>query len=234
MGASGVDEDLDLRDFSGICRLFPLPGVVLFPHAIQPLHIFEPRYRQMTEDALASDRLIALVQVQPDADWTGDDEPAIEPIACLGRIIKHERLPDGRFNILLQGRARIRIVRELVVPTLYRQAEAEILAEVDPPQPVDPSEKADLIAVYREVARRADGLDPEFDAMLGSGPPLGIVTDLIAQSLGLPAALKQALLADRRADRRGKALLSILRQVAGRLDPDQTASRPFPPPFSVN
>ena len=216
-----MDEDFDLRDFSGICRLFPLPGVVLFPHAVQPLHIFEPRYRQMTEDALASDSLVALVQVKPDADWSSDEEPAIESIACLGRIIQHERLPDGRFNFLLQGRARIRIIRELVVPTLYRQAEAEILADVEPPSTPDPSELSALIAVYRDVAQRANGLDPEFDALLGGNPPLGLVTDLIAQSLGLPAALKQALLDDRRADRRAAGL--ALDPSAGR-----RATRPSP------
>ena len=234
MGCLCVDEDLDLRDFSGICRLFPLPGVVLFPHAVQPLHVFEPRYQQMTQDALDGDRLIAIVQVQPDADWSASDEPAIESVACLSRIIHHERLPDGRFNLLLQGRARIRISRELVVPTLYRQAEVEILADLQPSVPPDSSEKSNLIEIFRDVARRAGGLDPEFDALLASDPPLGVVADLIAQAIGLPAALKQALLADRRADRRGRALLAILRQVAGRSGRDSSSSRPFPPPFSDN
>ena len=60
-----MDDDFDLKDFTNVCRLFPLPGVVLFPHAVLPLHIFEPRYRQMTEDALATDRLIAIVQLRP-------------------------------------------------------------------------------------------------------------------------------------------------------------------------
>ncbi len=229
-----MDEDLDLRDFSGICRLFPLPGVVLFPHAVQPLHIFEPRYYQMTQDALDGDQLIVIVQVQPDADWSSSDEPAIESVACLGRIIHHERLPDGRFNLLLQGRARVRIVRELEVPTLYRQADVEILHEVPPSEPLDPSGSANLIDAFRDVAMLAGGLDPEFDAMLADGPPLNVVTDLIAQALGLPAALKQVLLADRRADRRGHALLTILRQVASNSSRSSGNTRPFPPPFSNN
>ena len=228
-----MDEDFDLRDFSGTCRLFPLPGVVMFPHAVLPLHVFEPRYRQMTEDALANDRLIAIVQVSPGADWQGSDEPAIEAIACLGKILKSERLPDGRFNFLLQGRKRIRIIRELNSTTLYRQAQVEILEDIEP---LLTTEKADLIAIYRDVISRiSTGIDAEFDAMLNRNPPLGVVTDLVAQSLGLPPGLKQALLEDCRTDRRAEGLLSILRQVSLRLDDtDRRDSHPFPPPFSVN
>ena len=224
-----MDQDLDIRDFSGLCRLFPLPGVVLFPHAVQPLHIFEPRYRQMTEDALAGDQLIAMVQVHSDADWSLDEDPAIEPVACLGRIIKHERLPDGRFNLLLQGCVRVRIVRELARATLYRQAEVELLPDL-PSKSLDPSDREELIQAFRAIACQVGGLDPEFDALLESRPPMGVVTDLIAQSLGLPASLKQALLGDPRPERRGKTLLSILRQVS----PGGGAARPFPPRFSDN
>lgn len=234
MGSCCVDEDLGLRDFSGICRLFPLPGVVLFPHAVQPLHIFEPRYLQMTQDALDTDRLIAIVQVKPNADWSVDQEPAIESVACLGRIIHHERLPDGRFNFLLQGRARVRIVRELEVPTLYRRAEVEILREVQSSEPPDSLESSALIDAFRDLAMRAGGLDTEFDAMLGSRLPLAVVTDLIAQALGLPAALKQSLLADRRPDYRCRTLLAILRQVGGLSGQEPSSWRPFPPPFSDN
>lgn len=228
-----MDEDIDFRDFSGVCRLFPLPGLVMFPHAVLPLHIFEPRYRQMTEDALSGDRMIAIVQVRPKADWNGPDEPAIESVACLGKILQCDRLPDGRFNFLLQGRKRVRILRELDRPTLYRQAEVEILEDLEP---LLTPEKPELIALYRGVLSRASAdIDQEFDAMLDRDPPLGVITDLVAQSLGLPASLKQSLLEDRRVERRAEHLINILRQVSRRLDEanqDQTSA--FPPPFSEN
>ena len=222
-----MHDDLDLRDFDGLCRLFPLPGVVLFPHAVLPLHIFEPRYRQMTQDALASDKLIAMVQVRPDADWSGQAEPAIEEFACLGKILNHERLPDGRFNFLLVGLKRIRLVREIPGGKLYRRAEAEI---VDDEGPYEPSEsaRADLIAGFRAVAGRSGPIDPDLDALIGSGLPLGPLTDIIAHSLGLPAPLKQAMLAEARVDRRAGGLIEILHQL---VDPPR---RPFPPPFSRN
>src|SRR6266496_3253962 len=112
----------DLSDFGGIARLFPLPNLVLFPHVMQPLHIFEPRYRQMTADALDSDRLIALALLQPGWEANYDGKPAIQGIACLGRIAAEQCLDDGRYNILLRGLSRVRIVEESPTGKLYRCA----------------------------------------------------------------------------------------------------------------
>src|SRR6188508_1840905 len=96
-----------LENFSGVARLFPLPNLVFFPQVMQPLHIFEPRYRQMTTDALAGDRLIALVLPKPgwEPDYAG--APDVHPVACLGKIVADQKMDDGRFNILLRGLSRI-------------------------------------------------------------------------------------------------------------------------------
>src|SRR3954465_13931138 len=102
-----------LTDYMGTARLFPLPNLVLFPQVMQPLHIFEPRYRQMTADALAGDRFLALALLKPGWEPTYSGNPDIYPIACLGRIIADQRLPDGRYNILVRGLSRIEVVREL-------------------------------------------------------------------------------------------------------------------------
>src|SRR6059058_955126 len=109
-----MSEDLSpLTDFAGSARLFPLPNLVFFPHVMQPLHIFEPRYRQMTADALAGDRFIALVLPTPGWEKDYAKAPALHSVGCLGRIIAEQRLDDGRFNILLRGLGRIRLVREI-------------------------------------------------------------------------------------------------------------------------
>src|SRR6476619_1113100 len=94
-------------------RLFPLPNLVFFPHVMQPLHIFEPRYRQMTTDALAGDRFIAMVLPLPgwEKDYAG--APALHPIGCIGKITADQVLDDGRFNLLLRGLARVKIVSEV-------------------------------------------------------------------------------------------------------------------------
>jgi hypothetical protein len=104
------DESAPLVNFSGTARLFPLPNLVLFPQVIQPLHIFEPRYRQMTVDALDEDRLIALALLQPGWEPDYGGAPPIFSTACLGKIVADQCLTDGRFNLLLrvspgQGRA---------------------------------------------------------------------------------------------------------------------------------
>src|SRR5262245_1553397 len=100
----------DLTNFCGTARLFPLPNLVLFPSVIQPLHIFEPRYRELLVDALADDRLMALALLKPGWEEEYDQRPSIFSVVCLGRIFKEERLTDGRFNLLLHGLSRARIL----------------------------------------------------------------------------------------------------------------------------
>src|SRR6187551_2039011 len=100
--------------------IFPLAGALLFPRSQLPLHIFEPRYRTMVRDALASDRLIAMIQPKDD-----EEPPALFDVGCLGRISACDELDDGRFNIVLEGLSRFRIAREADVATPYRQVDAD-------------------------------------------------------------------------------------------------------------
>jgi Lon protease-like protein len=232
-----MDDDHDLKDFGNVCRLFPLPGVVLLPHAVLPLHIFEPRYRQMTEDALAADRLIAIVQIRPPSEWPSPNEPSLEEFGCLGRIFKHERLADGRFNFLLLGRKRVRLTREIRSGKLYQMSEVEIVEDIAPTQP-DSASRAELVASFRRLFKGR--LDPDLDALFEGELPLGVLTDIIAQAMALPAVVKQTFLAEPRVDRRADGLLDLLRQLEQRpevTEPDtdtDTDTPTFPPPFSLN
>ncbi len=92
--------------------IFPLPNVVLFPSVFLPLHIFEPRYREMVADALDGDRLIGMVLLRD--GWQRDDDPnpPIFPIGCAGRITHVASLPEGRYNIVLRGIQRFRVEDE--------------------------------------------------------------------------------------------------------------------------
>src|SRR3954470_16208806 len=105
---------------SDLLPLFPLPNVVLFPNVFLPLHVFEPRYRQMTADALAGDRLIGMVLLRPGWEPQYEGNPPVHPVACLGRIVADQRLDDGRYNLLLKGVSRARIVEEIPTSKIYR------------------------------------------------------------------------------------------------------------------
>lgn len=133
-----------------VVPVFPLPGLVLLPGQKLPLHIFEPRYRAMVQDALDASGWIAVACLE-DAD---DEEPAaFSELATAGRIIAQQRLPDGRFNILVEGLRRVRL-GEIPVSTSYRAARATPLRELAD-DAVPAAEVAALIDVSSRITRVA-------------------------------------------------------------------------------
>lgn len=124
--------------------IFPLAGAILFPGLQLPLHIFEPRYRELVGSALARDRRIAMIQPHNMSEGA-----PLFAIGCVGRIDDVEALEDGRYNIVLEGEARFRLVREIPAPTAYRQIEAELLVE-----PEDEALSAVERAALEDEARR--------------------------------------------------------------------------------
>ncbi len=116
-------------NFNRPMPIFPLREVVLFPHAAIPLHIFEDRYREMVADALDASGQIAMAVFEGER-WTEEyhGRPPVRPAVCVGQILHHESLPDGRFNVILQGVCRARIEEEIPdedSATLYRTARLE-------------------------------------------------------------------------------------------------------------
>jgi Lon protease-like protein len=221
-----------LLNFCGHARLFPLPNLVFFPHVMQPLHIFEPRYREMTADALDDDKLIALVL--PRSGWEDDyaGKPTIHSIACLGQIIADQKLDDGRYNLLLRGVARVRIVEEVSSDKLYRSARVRILHDV-------PLEDAEGEAFHRhKLLDLAPRLFPqpgevkqEFRKLLMSTTPIAVLGDIVAFALPLAAAFKQELLEELDVGKRLRALTAHLEANA---PPATSDDRAFPPKFSAN
>lgn len=104
--------------------IFPLPGAVLFPGLQLPLHIFEPRYRSLVGDALVRDRRIAMIQPQRPVEGA-----PLYSVGCVGRIGEIEAMDDGRYNLILEGESRFRVIREMDVATAFRQVEAELLED---------------------------------------------------------------------------------------------------------
>ena len=108
--------------------LFPLPNVVLFPDVCLPLHIFEPRYREMASDTLDGDRIIGMVLLRPGWEGNYDGRPAIYDIGCAGLITHAEQLDDGRYNLVLRGMEKFRVLRE-DSDRSYRRAEVQAIHE---------------------------------------------------------------------------------------------------------
>jgi Lon protease-like protein len=222
---------------AGQVRLFPLPGLVMFPHVVQPLHIFEPRYCDLLEDALASDRLIAMVLLEPGWEQDYEGRPAIAPVACLGKIIAHERLPTGRHNILLRGLRRAAIRRELTSQRTFRQAEVDLLDDFYPASGEKRRAKLQrqLVELARELLPDSASLHHELDELLAAQVSLGMLSDIFAFTLGFSTSVKQRLLTEWNVDRRASILTEKLTALSDRLKlPAEAAESDFPPPFSLN
>jgi Lon protease-like protein len=161
--------------------IFPLPGAVLLPHTLVPLHVFEPRYRKMTRDCQEGLRVMALANI-PDEDAAAELPPRVEPVLGLGVLARVEPLPDGRFDIILRGVGRARIVEELRGPTPYRVVRAEPL----PPQ-VSPSDAALADSLRRLVlalCAQQQGVEMETLAQLAAkAHDPGDLADVVAGML---------------------------------------------------
>ena len=186
--------------------IFPLPNVVLFPNVFLPLHIFEPRYREMVNDALTGDRIIGMVLLQPgyEADYEG--RPAVYSVGCAGVITHAERLPDGRFDIVLRGIEKFRIIGE-DASRAYRLAQVQPVNETIP--------ESDRTAV-RQHRQRLEALLALAVEKTGAGPrfppavPDEDLVNALAQYLGLEPIERQALLERQGVLARCRALIELL------------------------
>ena len=120
-----VDIARVLKDFTGVVPVFPLPSLVLFPDTIVPLLIFEDRYRAMVRDALAGEKLVAVALLKPGWETQYEGNPAFHERVCVGTIVSHELMPDGRYKLLLYGLFRADVVEE-VGTAPYRQAKVTV------------------------------------------------------------------------------------------------------------
>jgi len=192
---------------SDLLPLFPLPNVVLFPNVFLPLHIFEPRYREMIADALKSDRLIGMALLQSKWEGSYEGRPPVYPIGCSGVITHVERLDDGRYNIVLRGLERFRILREDHARR-YRRAQVEPLMQ-SPLRPEDRdairTQRSKLEALLAPAVEKA-GADPRTAAALADED----LVNALAQYLDLDALEKQALLEHNSLRMRAESLVELL------------------------
>jgi uncharacterized protein len=223
--------------FDGVVRLFPLPNLVMFPRMVQPLHIFEPRYCDMLEDALSTDKLIAMALLKTGWEEEYEGRPPVERVICIGRVIAHTRLPENRHNLLLLGLERARIEYELPAGAAFRRARVTLLH--DELNSTLASERVEtrnrLVSLFRELMPPSAQAREQLEQLLAQNLDLGMLTDLVSFTLTLDLELRQSLLAETNVDRRARRLVDTLAAAAAR--PESVLPRgqiEFPPPFSTN
>jgi len=218
--------------FSGFARVFPLPNLVMFPHVMQAVHIFEPRYRALLEEAVEDDRLITLGVHAPGWQADYDGRPPLRSMACLCRVATHQRTAEGTYNVLLLGVRRLRLVTELPPSRPFRVFEAEILEEREPEQapPGTATQlQQKLLAAFKHAMPKMPAAYDQLDQLLGSQITLGMLADIVAYTIDLDVEWKMRLLEECDVFRRAEVLLEALK---GR--PAAGPRRPFPPQFSIN
>lgn len=192
--------------------IFPLAGALLFPGMHLPLHIFEERYRALINDAMARDRRIGMVQPKTDGDI-----PELFDIGCVGKIIDIEAMDDGRFNVVLEGVSRFRIVEEIDASTAFRQVRAEIEENAELDEVLASAERAALEIESRKFAD-LQGYQVDWDS-IGRLDDMSFVNG-IAQIAPFDAASKQALLEVDGLSNRAELIIQLL-EFFGRQDGDE-------------
>lgn len=201
--------------------IFPLPGAILFPRAQLPLHIFEPRYREMVRDSIDGAGQIAMIQPHRLDD---DNQAPLYPVGCVGEVVGVEELDDGRFNIVLLGSNRFRLVREAEIDAPYRCAEIDIEAFDDnEPPPLALVQRAE---VEREARRLGDALGLAVDWAAVARLDDEMLVNAIAQVAPFDVGAKQALLEQATLDGRADLLVQLMQfhrlAVTGGVDVEPT------------
>lgn len=192
---------------SDLLPLFPLPNVVLFPNVFLPLHIFEPRYRELTADAIAGDRMIGMVLLCPGWEHEYEGRPPVYPIGCSGVITHFERLADGGYNIVLRGLERFRI-REEEHRCSYRRALVDVIGDpgiAGEERAIVRRHRAKLESMLGPAVEHA-GADPKIPAAMNDED----LINALAQYLDLEPLEKQALLERNDLCSRAGALVELL------------------------
>jgi ATP-dependent Lon protease len=171
--------------------IFPLPQVVLFPGVLMPLHVFEPRYRAMVRDVMATTRQIAVALIPEDHDIDEHGQPEIAEVAGIGEIVRCDALPDGRFNIVVEGKARVRL-EELKFRRPYRRARATVVGSE--PGSVDDVIVRALASTAARIAGAVRQCHPSFRFCVPESKDPGKLVDACAHYLVLDGEERQKLL----------------------------------------
>jgi len=191
--------------------LFPLPDVVFFPKTLLPLHVYEPRYRTLASDALERDQAICTALLRPgwEADYYGS--PEVYPVGCIGRIVQHTKLPDGRYNITLQGEGKVRIEEQVRVEP-YRIVRVQPIQDDDAWTLRDnvAQEAIELVRLFRQV-HEGQGPSLLLAETFGQNMSPESILNTVAMHLNVEPDMKERLLEMESLEARYHSVLEILR-----------------------
>lgn len=174
--------------------LFPLPQVVLFPRALLPLYVFEPRYRVMLKDVVETHGAMAIALIDPSGEVDAQGNPKIASVAGAGIVVEYQTMADGRSSILLHGTARVKIEELPFIPP-YRRAKATILEDLV--HDITANDRAALVATATAFSTEIHKRDPNFSFRLPPNVESATLADLCAHHLVIDAQVRQALLEER-------------------------------------
>ena len=203
--------------------VFPLPRVVFFPGTYLPLHIFEPRYRALMRDCLANGRpIMAVTLLKPGYEADYDGRPAMHEVCTVGRIERHEELPDGRFNLVLRGLSRVRL-EELPAEGLpYRRAQAEILEGKLHQEKVSRDALTTLLSTASLVGAIVRKSHPSFSLGIQTDDAPHHVVDTLADRLLADSQSRQLILETLDVAERVKKLTGLIAELLGQLESEHS------------
>jgi Lon protease-like protein len=217
---SGLSED-DLVSMP----VFPLPSAVLFPGALLPLHVFEPRYRELTRDALAGRKLIAIARLQPGFETDYDGRPPVFDVCGVGSIIDSVEHADGRFDITLRGLARTRILHELPPDRSYREMQLEELFDIPAEPSLTAAYQRKLVSVWTELGPHLPEHVRDLRTLTRGADSAGVNSALLAAALVGDPDGSQRLLAELDPAERLRLLTEKLQRVLDSIAPPSPSSR---------
>lgn len=218
MNALDIPETLEEDDLKRVA-LFPLPNAVLFPSTILPLHIFEPRYRTMTREAIEHQLPIVICKFVEPRQLNVQQQPLFCDVGGVGFIRNYQQLPDGRYNILVEGVSRVKVIEEIFdTGKPYRVGQAELIAEQS-------DTSGALGALITTLKRCVTGLEAEYTTLsqalqkiLGEVQNPAALSDTIASLIVSNPEVRQHMLEEPRVERR---LDELITRIAALLNASQ-------------
>jgi uncharacterized protein len=205
--------------------IFPLPNAVLFPGALLPLHVFEPRYRALTHDVLAGRKLLGIARLKPGFETDYDGRPPVFDICGVGLVTESVEHGDGRYDITLRGMARVRILTELPPEQPYRQVNAEELVELWSDPALTSAWQRKLITLWASLAPHLPASVRDLRALTRGAEGAGDYADRLAAALVGDPDGSQRLLAELDPAERLRSLVEKLERVHDSVRPGAPGKR---------